>query len=214
MQPEPFYVAAAALGFARRPVDFGLYLFDSFKIFDGKTYVALNNYPGGQNALAVVNDAKDTFEVLGHYNGTAEMMLTESAVNRLPDGTWLAVCRQEGGNRNYVFTQSKDGRTWTSGEYRNVIPNGTSSKPTFDKIGGVYWLGWQEATGTGTVSRSVFNVETSRDGTNWERRYRFVTDKSFQYPTFREYDGHVYVCVTQGDYSPSRKERIMFGKLE
>jgi hypothetical protein len=213
LQPAPFHADAAAQGFARKPVDFGLYLFDSFKVFDGKTYVALNNYPGGQNALAVVNDAKDAFEVVGHYNGAPETKLTESAVNRLPDGTWLAICRQEGGSRNYVFTESTDGRTWSAGECRNVVPNGTSSKPTFDRIAGLYWLGWQEAAGTGTVNRSVFNVEVSRDGANWERKYRFVTDRSFQYPTFREHGGHVYVCVTQGDTSPSRKERIMFGKV-
>ncbi len=214
MQPQYLHADAAAQGFARKPVDFGLYLFDSFKRFDGKTYVALNNYPGGQNALAVVSEGMDTFEVLGHYNGTASVKLTESAVNRLPDGTWLAVCRQEGGNRNYVFTQSSDGRTWTTGEHRNVVQGGTSSKPTFDRFGGVYWLGWQEATGTGTVNRSVFNVEVSRDGTNWERKYRFVSDKSFQYPTFREHGGAIYVCVTQGDSSQSRKERIMFGRVE
>jgi hypothetical protein len=214
MQPQHLHADAAAQGFAGKPCDFGLYLFDSFKEFDGKTYVALNNYPGGQNALAVVNDARDTFEVLGHYNGAAGIKLTESAVNRLPDGAWLAVCRQEGGTRNYVFTQSRDGKTWTEGEFHNVIRNGASSKPTFDRFSGVYYLGWQEATGTGTVSRSVFNVEVSRDGANWERKYRFVTDKSFQYPTFREYEGHIYVCVTQGDSSPSRKERIMFGRLE
>jgi hypothetical protein len=213
MQPRYLHEDAVAQGFARPAADFGLYIFDSFKVFDGKTYVALNNYPGGENALAVVNDAKDTFEVLGHYNGAPEVKLTESAVNRLPDGTWLAVCRQEGGSRNYVFTQSRDGRAWTAGDCRNVIPNGTSSKPTFDRIGGAYWLGWQEAT-TGAVGRAVFNIEVSRDGANWERKYRFVTGKSFQYPTFREQDGHVYVTVTQGDDSPSRKERIMFGRVE
>lgn len=214
MQPQVLCADASVRGCVCKPIDFGLYLFDSFKVFDGRTYVALNNYPGGQNALATVNDAKDTFEVVGHYTGDAAMRLTESAVNRLPDGTWLAVCRQEGGTHNYVFTQSKDGRLWTPGECRNVIRTGTSSKPTFDRINGVYWLGWQEATGTGTVNRSVFNVEVSRDGVNWERKYRFVTDKSFQYPTFREHAGSVFVCVTQGDSDASRKERIMFGKLE
>jgi hypothetical protein len=40
------------------------------------------------------------------------------------------------------------------------------------------------------------------------------TTKSFQYPTFREYDEAIWLTVTQGDHSPSRKERIMFGKLE
>ena len=49
----------------------------------------------------------------------------------------------------------------------------------------------------------------SRDGETWERKYRFETPETFQYPTFREHRGAVWLCVTQG-----RKERIMFGKLE
>ena len=49
---------------SRRPAkDAGLFIFDSFKQFDGKTYVALNNFPGGQNALALVHDDLATFEV-------------------------------------------------------------------------------------------------------------------------------------------------------
>jgi hypothetical protein len=213
MQPAPFYRDAVAHGFTGKPRDYGLYPFD-IKTFDGRFYVGLNNYPVGQNALALLGEDLLTFEVLGHYNEPSSMKLTESAVNRLPDGTWLAICRQEGGSRNYAFTQSKDGKTWTPGEYRNVVRCGTSSKPTFDRFGGVYYLGWQEATGTGTVNRSVFNIEVSRDGVNWERKYRFVTDKSFQYPAFRKYEDVIYLTVTQGDFSDSRKERIMFGKLE
>jgi len=215
MQPQYFHAdAVAAQGFARPPVDFGLYIFDSFKVFDGRTYVALNNYPGGQNALAVVNEALDTFEVLGHYTLPASLKLTESAVNRLPDGAWMAICRQEGGDRNYAFTTSPDGKTWTPAAARPWVPNGDSSKPTFDRFGDVYYLGWQEATRINGVSRSVFNVDVSRDGVNWARKYRFETEKSFQYPTFRQHDGVVYLCVTQGDADASRKERIMFGKLE
>ncbi|PIY39617.1 MAG: hypothetical protein COZ06_29360, partial [Armatimonadetes bacterium CG_4_10_14_3_um_filter_66_18] len=213
MQPQHFHADAAAHGFAKPPRDYGLYLFDSFKVFDGKTYVALNNYPGRQNALAVANDALDTFEVVGHYNEPQSLDLSESAVNRLPDGTWLAICRQEAGNRNYTFTTSRDGRTWTPNEHRDFVPNGTSSKPTFDCFGGVYYLGWQEATRINGVNRSVFNVDVSRDGKTWVRKYRFETEQSFQYPTFREHNGSIYVCVTQGDTDPSRKERIMFGKL-
>lgn len=64
------------------------------------------------------------------------------------------------------------------------------------------------------MSRSVFNLDVSRDGTHWERKYRFETVKSFQYPTFREHAGTIYLSVTQGDTDASRKERIMFGKLE
>lgn len=214
MQPRYFHADAAAHGFTKPPKDFGLYLFDSFKEFDGRTYVAINNYPGAQNALAVANDGLDTFKVLGHYNEPQEYNLTESAVNRLPDGTWMAVCRQEGGTRNYTFTTSADGRTWTPNEYRDVIPNGTSSKPTFDCFDGIYYLGWQEAAQINGVTRSVFNIDVSKDGVSWQRKYRFETEKSFQYPTFHEYDGTIYLVVTQGDTDPSRKERIMFGVLE
>lgn len=214
MQPQYLHADAAAQGFARPAVDYGLYIFDSFKTFDGKLYVALNNYPGGQNALAQVNEARDTFEVLGHYNEPETLKLTESAVNRLPDGTWMAICRQEGGNRNYTFSTSRDGRTWTINEHKPWVPNGSSSKPTFDQMKGLYWLGWQEDTKINNVSRSVFNLDVSRDGVNWERKYRFETEKSFQYPVFREYEGRIYLGVTQGDTDPSRKERIMFGVLE
>ena len=214
MTPQRFYEDAAAQGFQRQPKDFGLYIFDSFKQFDGKTYVALNNYATGQNALAVVNTDLDTFEVLGHYNEPAALRLTESAVNRLPDGTWVAICRQDGGNKNYTFTTSKDGRTWTPGEYRDTVPNGGSSRPTFECFNGVYYLGWQESSTVEGVNRSIFNIEVSRDGVNWERKYRFETTKSFQYPTFHQHDGGIYLTVTQGDIDPSRKERIMFGQLE
>ncbi len=213
MQPQYFHADAVAHGFKKPPKDYGLYLFDSFKVFDGKTYVAINNYPGRQNALAIVNDALDTFKIVGHYNEPQNLQLSESAVNRLPDGTWMAICRQDGGNRNHTFTTSPDGKTWTPNAHRDFVPNGTNAKPTFDRFSGIYHLGWQEATRINGVPRSVFNIDVSRDGKIWERKYRFETEKSFQYPTFREYKGTIYVTATQGDTSPSRKERIMFGKL-
>lgn len=212
MQPRYFHADAAAQGFTKPAKDFGFYLFDSFKEFEGKTYVAINNFAGKQNGLALVLDDFETFEVLGHYNEPQTEQLSESAVNRLPDGTWMAICRNDGGN--YHFTTSQDGRTWTVGRELPVVPSGANSKPTFDKFGELYYLGWQEATKIHGVNRSVFNVDVSRDGETWERKYRFETTQSFQYPTFREHDGTVWVCVTQGDSSPSRKERIMFGKLE
>lgn len=214
MKPEVFYADAAAKGFTRPPVDYGLYLFDSFKQIDGKTYVTVNNYPGGQNGLSVANAELDTFEVLGQYNEPNELKLTESAANRLPDGTWMAICRQESGNKNYTFTTSKDGRQWSRNEHRDFVPNGDPSKPTFDKLKGVYYLGWQESTKINNVHRSVFNVDVSRDGKTWQRKYRFESEKSFQYPSFHEYEGSIWLTVTQGDTDASRKERIMFGKLE
>jgi hypothetical protein len=212
MQPRYFHVDAAAQGFQKPAQDFGLYLFDSFKRFDGKMYVAINNFPGKQNALVLVHDDLATFEILGHYNEPQSAQLSESAVNRLPDGTWLAICRNDGGN--YHFTTSADGETWNVGKELAVVPNGTNSKPTLDRFGDTYYLGWQEKTQIDGVHRSVFNIDVSRDGKMWQRKYRFETTKSFQYPTFHEHDGAIWLCVTQGDSSPSRKERIMFGRLE
>ena len=214
MQPQPFYDDAAAHGFTREARDYGLYIFDPIKIFDGTHWCAINNYAAGQNALATLNAAMDTFEIVGHFNEPPEMKLTEPAVNRLPDGTWMAICRQEGGNQNYTFTTSRDGVNWTTNEHRAFVTNGAASRPTFDQFRGTYYLGWQERTRIAGVSRSVFNLDVSRDGAHWERKYRFETVKSFQYPTFREHEGAIYLTVTQGDSSESRKERIMFGKLE
>ena len=85
-------------------------------------------------------------------------------MNRLPDGTWMAICRNDAGN--YHFTTSQDGKTWTVGEQMPFVPNGLNSKPTFDKFGGVYYLGWQENTRIHGCNRSVFNVDISRDGQN------------------------------------------------
>jgi hypothetical protein len=214
MQPGPFHRDAVAHGFTNRLTDFGLYQIDSFKQFDGRTYCVVNNYAAGQNALAVLDDPFDTFEILGQFNEPQTMKLSEAAVNRLPDGTWVAICRQEGGNHNYTFTESKDGRTWSVNEHRAIVPDGSASKPRFDRFNGIYYLGWQERTKIAGVGRSVFNVEVSADGMNWERKYRFETEKSFQYPVFLKHEGGIYLTVTQGDTSPSRKERIMFGKLE
>jgi hypothetical protein len=214
LQPKHLHADAAKQGFKRKPTDAGLYLFDNFKEFDGQTYVAINNYLGAQQALCTLNAAADTLTVVGHFNGPGGPALTEPAVNRLPDGTWLAICRQENGDHNYWFCESKDGRTWTTGGEKDFVKKGAGSKPTFDKFNGVYYLGWQERTQVDKVSRSVFNLDVSKDGKHWVRKYRFETTKSFQYPTFVEADGRIWLCVTQGDTDVSRKERIMFGQLE
>jgi predicted neuraminidase len=211
MQPRHFHADAAAQGFTKPPINHGLYIFDSFKEFDGRNYVALNNFPGKQNALAVLHDDFTTFEIIGHYNEPQSQQLSESAVNRLPDGTWMAICRNDGGN--YHFTTSRDSNAWTVGETKPFVPNGLNSKPTFDKFGDVYYLGWQENTRVHGCNRSVFNVDISSDGKTWQRKYRFESPHSFQYPTFHEHDGKIWLTVTQSDHGGS-SDRIMFGKLE
>jgi hypothetical protein len=93
-----------------------------------------------------------------------------------------------------------------------------TNRKVFDEhpeyLAGIYYLGWQEAAQINGVHRSVFNVDVSRNGKKWVRKYRFESAKSFQYPTFCEHEGTIYLAVTQGDYSGSRKERFMFGRLE
>jgi len=151
----------------------------------------------------------DTLEVIGHYNKPYNIKLTESAVNQLPDGTWIAICRQDGGNNNYTFSTSQDGINWTPNKHWNIIPDGINSKPTFDRFANVYYLGWQEATKINGKYRSVFNIDVSSDCISWKRKYRFETDQTFQYPFFIDFEDSIYLAVTQGN-----KERIMFGKLE
>ena len=213
MTPGVFHADAAAQGFRQPARNNGLYIFDSFKVFDDTIYVALNNFPGRQNAFAFLHDEFATFEVLGHYNEPQSAELCESAVNRLPDGTWLAICRSRAGTGNYFFTTSPDGRRWSEGRERSFVANGESSKPTFDRFGGVHYLGWQEATRIEDCRRSVFNIEVSQDGESWQRKYRFESANSFQYPSFHEHAGAIWLTVTQSDHGGST-DRIMFGKLE
>lgn len=211
MEPRHLHADAATQGFSKQARNHGMYIFDSFKRFNGKIYVALNNFPGKQNALAILLDDFETFEVIGHYNEPQAQQLSESAVNRLPDGTWMAICRNDAGN--YHFTTSKDGRIWTVAREMPYVLNGGNSKPTFDRFGDTYYLGWQDAEKIGDCRRSVFNVDISRDGRHWERKYRFATPESFQYPTFHEHNEVIWLSVSQSDHLGST-DRIMFGKLE
>jgi hypothetical protein len=214
MRPQYFYRQAAREGFALTQHTCGLYMIDSFKVFEGRIHAVVNNFSARQTAWAAVNDELTRVSILGNFFLPPAAHLSESAVNRLPDGTWLAISRQENRDQNYMFAQSRDGIHWSPHEYRTWVSNGANSKPTFDRLGGAYYLGWQEATRINGAFRSVFNLDVSRDGQRWERKYRFETEKSFQYPVFRESGGTIYLSVTQGDTSEHRKERIMFGPLE
>jgi len=211
MQPEYFYQHALSDGYTSQGYvpDYGLYLFDAER-HEGKTYVSLVMFPWGPSGLAVLNEAMDTFEVVG----CIKEPLNEMAVCFMPDNQWLAVLRNDKPPYQYIFKESPDGRNWMPKQGSYFQPKGSPSKPTLDCFNGIYYLGWQSAEKVNGVHRSVFNVDVSRDGINWETKYRFETEKSFQYPFFCPYKGRIWFVITQGDYSPDRKERIMFGCLE
>ena len=151
MQPRYFH-ADAAHGFRRPPKDYGLYLFDSFKVFDGKTYVAINNWPGGQLALAEVNAARDTFEVIGHYNEPQNLLLSESAVNRLPDGTWMASAARTGAT---AITRSRPARTAERGPPARTATSSptarTPSRPLIASRAFTTWAGRRRPGSTACI---------------------------------------------------------------
>ena len=214
MQPRYLYEYAVRNGLTKAPLDYGLYFIDSFKQFDDRIYAVINNYPIGQNALSVANEELDTFELLGTFDEPQEMKLTEASVNRLLDGSWLAITRREDGDRNYVFSKSPDGRQWSPHRHWDFVTGGNNSKPTFDKFDGQYYLGWQSGERCANVSRSIFHIDVSEDCEHWKRKYRFETEDSFQYPVFRAYEGSIYLVATQGTPPGGRTEYIVFGKLE
>ncbi len=213
MTPSRFHADAELSGFTRKRLTSGFYIFDSFKEIDGEIYTALNNFPGKQNALAKLHPGFETFEVIGHLNEPQSEFLSESAIHKLPDGTWMAVVRNDGGNKNYRIAYSKDGIDWQPAKEMPFIREGTNSKPNLERFGDLYYLGWQEKTQLDGVWRSVFNLDVSNDGRQWERKYRFVTDDSFQYLTLEEHEGEIYFSVTQSNNKAST-DKIMFGHLQ
>jgi hypothetical protein len=78
-------------------------------------------------------------------------------VNRLPDGTWIAICRNDKGN--YHFTTSTDGRTYGPlGKPMPHVPKWCQQQTDLRPLSAIiYYLGWQEATKIQGVNRSVFN---------------------------------------------------------
>lgn len=194
MEPRHFYAQARLDGFTKKERDNAMYLFDIGKQFDGHTYVALNNFGGKQNALGVFNEALDTVRVIGNFNEPQSEGLSESAVNRMPDGSWIAIVRNDSNNKNYRFTRSSDGVSWTPAEEWPIVQNGSNSKPLLDRFGGVYYLGWQEKP-----DRTRFNIDVSIDFVHWTRAYSFDNAEfSLQYPSLCEADGNIYICGTHG----------------
>ena len=181
---------------------FGLYLFDIFEIGDTK-YIALNNFETGQNSLAKFNDTYDCIEIVGNIGGVYDsVMTTESGIVQRADGTWMAILRNERGDKNYRFSYSEDGKVWSEPVSKDFLQNGTHSKPTLTRYGDYYFMGWNE------YSREIFHLAYSKDGESWTPLYSFYAPTTFQYPEFEMYNGQMYFSVTTGS-----KEQICFGKL-
>ena len=217
MQPIHLCRHAKAQGFVGTEPTHGLYVHGSLKHFDGRPCAVLTNFPEGPLALAELTHDLTRFTVRGTFFKPVGVWLNEAAVNRMPDGTYLAISREEKRGENYMFATSPDGRTWSEHTYRDWVPNGTSSKPLLECFAGRYYLGWSEATRIAGACRSVSNLDVSTDAKTWTRRYRFESEQSFQYPTLRDDGRSIFLTVTQGERSDdhhSGKQRIMFGKLE
>lgn len=204
MQPRHFYRQACRHGFHGREDPAGLYLFEMGKKTDGRYYVAVNNFLTRQNALGVFNEQLDTVQILGNILEPQDAGMSESGITRLPDGSWLAILRSDLGDLNYYFAKSPDGMHWEAAQKSAITPKGSNSKPLLEKIGGLYFLGWQQQP-----DRTVFHIDLSDNGLDWERAFTFrIPMGSFQYPALYSWNGAVYICATQGD-----KSSIWFGKL-
>ena len=210
MQPQYMYQDLLLGGF--QPMEFvpdhAINAFDP-RYHEGRIYVPLMIWPH-VSGFSVLNDTMDTFELLGFIN---ERGLTEMGASFMPDRKWLAIVRADKEPRKYSFWESPDGREWTKRQGGYFEPKGQASKPTLDCFNGIYYLGWQAEEKIDNAFRSVFNIDISKDGVNWERKYRFETKDSFQYPFFYPYDGRIWFVVTQGQQE-RKQERIMFGCLE
>lgn len=215
MDPLRLHAHGLAAGRTRGVSDFGLYLIDGIKRIGDRDLAVLNSFAAGQLALAEVDVATGRFTIVADIPD-AGLRLDEAAVEQMPDGSWLLVARNEDGDGNYRFARSRDGCTWPVPETWPLVPDGIPSRPTLDRFGDVWCLGWNSAARVDGANRSTFHLDVSRDGHIWHRRFTFATRDSFQYPVLRS-DGHtVWVAVTQGarsDDGHSGKEQIRFGTL-
>jgi hypothetical protein len=196
--------------FAVRPKDAGLFIFDSFKKFDGKTYVALNNFPvGKQNALALLHDDLATFEVIGHYNEPQTQQLSESAVNRLPDGTWMAICAQRQGQLSLHHQ-----RRWQKMDRRHgdALREGLELEAHLSTS-----LAMSITSAGRTLTRDQRRPPhhlQHRHLTRWQNLGAQIPLRDAaihsNIPRCTSTKGTIWLSVTQG----TQKDRIMFGKLE
>ena len=211
LTPTRFHAGAAKQGFARPVTQDGPYLFDADKLIDGRRYAVLNLFGGKRNALAELNGEMDTVRILSYLFEPQQEALSEAAVEKMPDGKWAAVLRNDTGNRNYRFSVSRDGKHWTKAEEWPIIQNGSNSKPLLYRYGDTYLLGWQEQPG-----RSRFNIDVSSDFAHWKRMFSFDNmDFSLQYPSLYLWSGRIYICATHcfPGTAGDRRDSIRFGLL-
>lgn len=198
--PKAYYDLAIAAGIECIEADNSAFLFDLTET-DGKTYVALNNYIGKQNALGILSDTLDSVRVIGHFGiGNSEIQLSESEIIRRNDGVWMAIIRNDLAPKNYLFSYSEDGVNWSVPRTESFVTDGTNSKPTLNNFNGTYFMGWNQG------SRVTFNFDYSVDAEQWTRLYKFQSKTSFQYPQFYLYENEIYFTV-------SDRAKIRFGKL-
>ena len=220
--PKAYYDLAIAAGMECFSSDHSAFIFDIME-YDGKKYVALNNFAGKQNALGMLNDTLDCISVIGHFGvGNSKVQLSESGIMRKNDGTWMSIIRNDktstnttygggtttgtnAGTFEYYFSYSADGVKWSTPRTEDFCAGGTNSKPTLNNFAGTYFMGWNTYS-TNIWSRTIFNFDYSTDGENWTRLYKFAPTTSFQYPEFFMYDNEIY--FTTGD-----RAKIYFGKL-
>jgi hypothetical protein len=205
--------------------EYNAVLLTSCEKIEGRYYaVIIQEGRVGADAVALLNDSMDTFEIVAHFPKT-DIRYTEVSVQKLPDKTWAAILRNEDPGHNYLFSTSADGKKWSEIKEIPEITTGTNSKPLFSEANGQYYLGWQELPENRNYVRKLtpldwpdrqagdrqdFNIEVSADGVNWERKYSFhAPGCSFQYPFIYPYEGKVYICATR-----RFKEYITFGLLE
>ena len=129
---------------------------------------------------------------------------------QLPNGEFKAIVREER-EKNYLFSYSKDLKTWTIPKKEDIGLNGTSSKPVFKKFGNNYLLGLNKP------DRTKYHLYYSTDGEKFTEFYTFDYFGTFQY-AFIEQDenGKFYIAATRGSCSDVEsldrcKEKILFG---
>ena len=188
--PKAYYDLAIAAGMECFSSDHSAFIFDIME-YDGKKYVALNNFAGKQNALGMLNDTLDCISVIGHFGvGNSKVQLSESGIMRKNDGTWMSIIRNDktstnttygggtttgtnAGTFEYYFSYSADGVKWSTPRTEDFCAGGTNSKPTLNNFAGTYFMGWNTYS-TNIWSRTIFNFDYSTDGENWTRLYKFA----------------------------------------